>query len=206
MELHLCSVLKKLKYLQHIHNTIKYWYRLCCWFPINKWIMNPWYVSLKTAKYVKQNHTTCFGNVSWIYLLLRTEKKSTTIPDSIWVVKNYRGLLFVKKTFANFKIFGYFWRGENNISIIFWQIIPKIIDFDDINFGKWNWLENIKNFADIRDTFATVSQVGGQHYVFNIKGNDYRLVVVIKFTPKTVYIRFVGTHTEYDKIQDIEKL
>jgi len=63
-----------------------------------------------------------------------------------------------------------------------------------------------KNFADIRDTFATVSQVGGQHYVFNIKGNDYRLVVVIKFTPKTVYIRFVGTHTEYDKIQDIEKL
>lgn len=62
------------------------------------------------------------------------------------------------------------------------------------------------NFADIRNTFATVSQVGKQHYVFNIKGNDYRLVVVIQFTPQAVYIRFVGTHAEYDKINDIEKL
>lgn len=48
------------------------------------------------------------------------------------------------------------------------------------------------NFADIRNTFATVSQVGNQHYVFNIKGNDYRLVVVVLFTPQTIYIRFCG--------------
>lgn len=63
-----------------------------------------------------------------------------------------------------------------------------------------------RNFSDIRNTFATVSQVGKQHYVFNIKGNDYRLVVVIQFTIKAVYIRFVGTHAEYDKITNIEKL
>lgn len=62
------------------------------------------------------------------------------------------------------------------------------------------------NFADIRSTFATVSQVGKQHYVFNIKCNDYRLVVVIQFTPQAVYIRFVGTRAEYDKISNIEKL
>lgn len=62
------------------------------------------------------------------------------------------------------------------------------------------------NFNDIRKTFNTVSQVGKQHYVFNIKGNDYRLVVVIQFTPQAVYIRFVGTHAEYDKIKDIQKL
>lgn len=62
------------------------------------------------------------------------------------------------------------------------------------------------NFADIRNTFATVSQVGNQHYVFNIKGNDYRLVVVILFTPQTIYIRFVGTHAEYDRITNIDKL
>lgn len=58
------------------------------------------------------------------------------------------------------------------------------------------------NFADIKKTFNSVDSVGNQHYVFNIKGNDYRIVVVIQFTPQFVYIRFVGTHTEYDKISD----
>ncbi len=61
-------------------------------------------------------------------------------------------------------------------------------------------------FDDIRKTFNTVSIVGNQHYVFNIKGNDYRLVVIILFTPQSVYIRFVGTHAEYDKIKNIENL
>ncbi len=61
-------------------------------------------------------------------------------------------------------------------------------------------------FADMKNSFNSVDNVGNQHYVFNIKGNDYRLIVVIKFTPKTVYIRFVGTHTEYEKIQDIKNI
>ena len=55
-------------------------------------------------------------------------------------------------------------------------------------------------FADIKSTFNSVDNVGNQHFVFNIKGNNYRLVVVIKFTIKFVYIRFIGTHAEYDKI------
>lgn len=55
-------------------------------------------------------------------------------------------------------------------------------------------------FADIKKTFNSVDNVGNQHYVFNIKGNNYRLVVVIKFTIQFVYIRFIGTHREYDKI------
>ena len=55
-------------------------------------------------------------------------------------------------------------------------------------------------FADIKKTFNSVDNVGNQHYVFNIKGNNYRLVVVIKFTIQFVYIRFIGTHKEYDKI------
>lgn len=57
-----------------------------------------------------------------------------------------------------------------------------------------------KNFSDIRVDFPNADYVGSQHYVFNIKGNNYRLIVVIKFTINRIFIRFVGTHKEYDKI------
>lgn len=62
------------------------------------------------------------------------------------------------------------------------------------------------NLADMRHTFNSVDYVGNQHYVFNIKGNDYRLVVVVRFTPQQVLIRFIGTHAEYDKITDIQNI
>lgn len=57
-----------------------------------------------------------------------------------------------------------------------------------------------KSFTDMKKDFNSVDYIGNQHYVFNIKGNNYRLVVAVKFTPKLVYIRFVGTHDEYAKI------
>lgn len=53
--------------------------------------------------------------------------------------------------------------------------------------------------ADIRQDFPSTDYVGNQHYVFNIRGNKYRLIVVIKFTISRIFVRFVGTHTEYDK-------
>lgn len=67
------------------------------------------------------------------------------------------------------------------------------------------WVKTVKNsdwknFSDIKKSFNSVDNVGNQHYVFNIRGNNHRLVVVIKFTIKWVYIRFIGTHEEYDKI------
>ncbi len=57
-----------------------------------------------------------------------------------------------------------------------------------------------KNFSDMRKSFNSVDYVGNQHYVFNICGNNYRLIAVIKFTIRTVYIRFIGTHAEYVKL------
>ncbi|MBR5725803.1 MAG: type II toxin-antitoxin system HigB family toxin [Muribaculaceae bacterium] len=74
-----------------------------------------------------------------------------------------------------------------------------------------DWYEKAKEaewtcFADIKRTFNSVDSVGNKHYVFNIKGNDFRLVVMVLFTPQTIYIRFVGTHAEYDKIKDIKTL
>lgn len=74
-----------------------------------------------------------------------------------------------------------------------------------------DWARKVKEsnwtcFSDIRKTFNSVDSVGNQHYVFNIKGNDFRLVAVVKFTVKFVLIRFIGTHAEYDKISDITNI
>ena len=68
-----------------------------------------------------------------------------------------------------------------------------------------DWVSTVKKsnwtcFADIKKTYNSVDNIGNQRYVFNIKGNNYRLVVVIKFTIQFVYIRFIGTHKEYDEI------
>lgn len=56
------------------------------------------------------------------------------------------------------------------------------------------------NLSEIKKDFPATDYVGNQHYVFNIRGNRYHLVVVIKFTISRIFIRFVGTHAEYDKI------
>lgn len=74
-----------------------------------------------------------------------------------------------------------------------------------------DWYETTKraewqSLNDIRVAFNTVEYLGNDRYVFNIKGNDYRLVVVIRFTKGRVYIRFIGTHAEYDKIEDIKNI
>lgn len=54
--------------------------------------------------------------------------------------------------------------------------------------------------ADIRITYANASILPNNRVVFNIRGNRYRLVVAINYTFGIVYVRFVGTHAEYDKV------
>jgi mRNA interferase HigB len=54
--------------------------------------------------------------------------------------------------------------------------------------------------AKVKTKYRTASIVGDNRAVFNIKGNDYRLVVKINYPYRVVYIRFVGTHAEYDGI------
>ena len=57
-----------------------------------------------------------------------------------------------------------------------------------------------KNPADIIKHYRTASILKNKRVVFNIKGNDYRLVTAINYDFKIIYIRFIGTHKEYDKI------
>ena len=57
-----------------------------------------------------------------------------------------------------------------------------------------------KSLSDIKVDFLSTDYIGNQHYVFNIRGNNYRLVVVVKFTIGYIFIRWVGTHEDYNKI------
>jgi len=52
----------------------------------------------------------------------------------------------------------------------------------------------------MKKTFNSVDYTGNQRYVFNIKGDDYRLVGKILFRQQIIYIRFIGTHKDYEKI------
>jgi mRNA interferase HigB len=54
--------------------------------------------------------------------------------------------------------------------------------------------------ADVKQAFRSASLVGNGRVVFNIAGNKYRLVVRINYPYRVVYIRFIGTHGEYDEI------
>ena len=67
------------------------------------------------------------------------------------------------------------------------------------------WVELVKaavwsSHADLKKTFPSADYVKNGRYVFNIGGNNYRLVAVVIFIGGVAYIRFVGTHAEYDKI------
>jgi len=54
--------------------------------------------------------------------------------------------------------------------------------------------------ADVKQTYSTVSILKDSRIVFNIKGNSYRLVAKFNFEKQWIFIRFIGTHNEYDKI------
>ncbi len=65
---------------------------------------------------------------------------------------------------------------------------------DEAKKAEWN------NFQDIKKQFRSASIVGNDRIVFNIKGNDYRLIVLILFGKGKIFICFVGTHKEYDNV------
>lgn len=77
----------------------------------------------------------------------------------------------------------------------------------DAKVALEDWYERTKkfeweNFADLKRTFNSADNVGNKRIVFNIKGNDYRLVAIVLFKAKMVYVRFVGTHGEYERMTE----
>lgn len=57
-----------------------------------------------------------------------------------------------------------------------------------------------KNTNDVKGEYPSASILNNNRVVFNIKGNNYRLIVKISYEYEMVWIRFIGTHSEYDKI------
>ncbi len=73
------------------------------------------------------------------------------------------------------------------------------------------WIEIIENndfhnHNELKAFFPSADYVGNSRYVFNIRGNNYRFVTLIIFISGLMQVRFCGTHSEYDKIKDIENL
>ena len=54
--------------------------------------------------------------------------------------------------------------------------------------------------AAVKSRYPDASVIRNNRVVFNVKGNDYRLVVQINYPYRAVYIRFLGTHAEYDRV------
>ena len=66
--------------------------------------------------------------------------------------------------------------------------------FEEVKRAKW------KTSADIKVSYASASIVGADRVVFNIRGNRYRLVVAVNYRNGIVFIKWLGTHKAYDKI------
>lgn len=81
----------------------------------------------------------------------------------------------------------------------FWEVYPDTEQplkawFEEASRAEWN------SPADIKSTYRNASIIANNRVVFNIKGNDYRLIVHVRYEIKIIFIRFVGTHKEYDNV------
>jgi mRNA interferase HigB len=78
---------------------------------------------------------------------------------------------------------------DAEVAVLFWYQVVKE--------------NNFYNVQDVKNTFNSADYIGNGRLVFNINRNKYRLIAKFKFKPKDqrVYIRFIGTHAEYDAIK-----
>ena len=81
----------------------------------------------------------------------------------------------------------------------FWELHPQAelplkAWYAEASRAEW------KTPTDIKAAHRNASFLANNRVVFNIKGNDFRLVVAVRYNSGTMFIRFVGTHAQYDRI------
>ena len=89
--------------------------------------------------------------------------------------------------------------------ITFRKIMEFSLIYTDADVALREWYKKTQKadwtcFADMKKSFNSVDSVGNGRFVFNIKGNNYRLVAIVLFKMKTVYIRYIGTHRDYERV------
>lgn len=78
-------------------------------------------------------------------------------------------------------------------------------EYADLEIALRSWYHDVKvaywkNPNELKQQFKNASIVGDGRVVFNIKGNDYRLIAAIDYEFQVIFIRFIGTHQQYEKI------
>ncbi|MGH6853805.1 MAG: type II toxin-antitoxin system HigB family toxin [Aestuariivirga sp.] len=71
--------------------------------------------------------------------------------------------------------------------------------FWEVSKAQW------QNMTEVKRLYATASVVSSERIVFNIKGNDYRLVTAVDFEKGIVWIKWIGSHRDYDRI-DVKEI
>lgn len=92
--------------------------------------------------------------------------------------------------------------------IIAWRTLRKFAKqarYKDARtpLAAWRRLMEESDFADpheLKDVFPKVTILKGSRAVFNVGGNKYRLLVLIAYRVRTVYVKWIGTHEDYDKL------
>ncbi len=84
----------------------------------------------------------------------------------------------------------------------FWQEHPQYADATDqtLAWYRYTLKADWATPTEVKKAFRTASILKDGRVVFNIAGNKYRLIVWINYAYRVVYVRFIGTHAQYDKI------
>lgn len=92
----------------------------------------------------------------------------------------------------------------------FWNGMPKGAPRDAAEAAMMEWYATASkaswsNFGELKKTFNSADFVVGDKVIFDVGGNKYRIVGLVAFRTKRIFVLFVGTHAEYDAI-DVTKL
>lgn len=84
-------------------------------------------------------------------------------------------------------------------------LLKFVLTHPDAKQAVLAWCDEVKKAhwkqpADIKAQYASVSILKNRRVVFNLKGNDYRLIVAVAYNVGFVYVKFIGTHAEYDAV------